>query len=298
MKVEGFAIARNVIKDDYPIKEALESIAPLCSRISIAVGHSEDSTRSYLEGLEHLPLHLVDTQWDDTLREGGRVLAVETDKAKKMVSSDADWLIYIQADECLHEEDYPIIQSAMAHYKNDERVDALLLNYKHFYGSFGYVGDSRRWYRKEIRIIKNKEDIFSWRDAQGFRKRPTEKLRVVELPANVYHYGWVKHPEQQQIKQRQFHRLWHSDDVVNKRIGQSALFDYSQIDSIKPYTGTHPACMNQRLLGMNWEFQPEIGKKRMGARARFLYAIESWLGWRIGEYKNYIKVASFDNFTR
>jgi len=29
-----------------------------------------------------------------------------------------------------------------------------------------------------------------------------------------------------------------------------------------------------------------------------LYAIESWLGWRIGEYKNYIKVASFDNFTR
>lgn len=298
MKVEGFAIARNVIKADYPIKEALESIAPLCSLISIAVGHSEDSTRSYLEGLTHLPLHLVDTHWDDSLREGGRVLAVETDKAKALVSSDADWLIYIQADECLHEEDYPIIRAAMAQYHNDERVDALLLHYKHFYGSYAYIGDSRRWYRKEIRIIKNKPEIFSWRDAQGFRQGSAEKLRVAEIPAYVYHYGWVKHPEQQQVKQRQFHRLWHSDDAVNKRVGSSAQFDYNQIDSIKPYAGTHPACMKERILAMNWEFQPDLSKKNMGAKARLLYAIESWFGWRIGEYKNYIKVARFDILTR
>lgn len=298
MIVEGFAIARNVIKADYPIQEALESIAPLCSRISIAVGNSEDSTRPFLEGLTHLPLDLVDTEWDDSLREGGKVLAVETDKAKALVSSDADWLIYIQADECLHEEDYPIIRAAMAHYQNDESVDALLLHYKHFYGSYSFIGDSRRWYRKEIRIIKNKPEIFSWKDAQGFRKRPSEKLRVAEIPASVYHYGWVKHPEFQQIKQRQFHRLWHSDETVEKRVGESREFDYSQVDSLKPYTGTHPACMKKRLQSLDWDFQPDLSRKNMGLKARFLHAVETFSGWRIGEYKNYIKVANFDNFTR
>jgi hypothetical protein len=298
MKVEGFAIARNVIKADYPIKEALESIAPLCSRISIAVGQSDDNTRSYLEGLSHLPLHLVDTQWDDSLREGGKVLAVETDKAKALVSADADWLIYIQADECLHESDYPIIQAAMEHYKDDEGVDALLLQYKHFYGSYHYVGDSRRWYRKEIRIIKNKAEIFSWRDAQGFRKRPAEKLRVAEIPAQVYHYGWVKHPEQQQIKQRQFHRLWHSDEAVNKRVGEASSFDYNQIDSLKPYKGSHPECMSGRIQTMNWQFTPNLSRKNMSVKARFLYAIESCCGWRVGEYRNYITVSQFDKLTR
>jgi len=34
MKVSGFAIARNVIKADYPIGESLKSIAPLCDELS------------------------------------------------------------------------------------------------------------------------------------------------------------------------------------------------------------------------------------------------------------------------
>ena len=36
MKVSGFAIARNVIKADYPIGESLKSIAPLCDEIVVA----------------------------------------------------------------------------------------------------------------------------------------------------------------------------------------------------------------------------------------------------------------------
>lgn len=293
MRVEGFAIARNVIRADYPIQEALESIAPLCSQISVAVGQSEDGTRDFLAGLSHLPLNLVDTVWDDALREGGKVLAVETDKAKSLVSPQADWLIYIQADECLHEEDYDTIRKAMHHYKDRQDVDALLLSYKHFYGSYQYIGDSRRWYRKEIRIIKNNPDIHSWKDAQGFRKKPSKKLCVAEIPAHVYHYGWVKHPEQQQIKQQQFHRLWHSDKAVQAKIGSESSFDYQQIDSLKAYQGTHPACMQSRLDRMNWVFQPDLSRKNMNAKDRLLYGIEKLTGWRVGEYRNYQRLEMF-----
>ena len=44
MFVSGFTIARNVIKYDYPIKEAILSILPMVDEMVVLVGHSEDDT--------------------------------------------------------------------------------------------------------------------------------------------------------------------------------------------------------------------------------------------------------------
>ena len=44
----------------------------------------------------------------------------------------------------------------------------LLFHYLHFYGTYDYVGDSRKWYDKEIRIIRNDKSIEAFKDAQGF----------------------------------------------------------------------------------------------------------------------------------
>ena len=113
MKVSGFAIARNVIKADYPIGESLKSIAPLCDEIIVAVGNSDDGTREYILGLGIPQLKIIDTIWDDNLREGGRVLADETNKALAATDPHADWCFYIQADECIHEQDLERIKAAM-----------------------------------------------------------------------------------------------------------------------------------------------------------------------------------------
>jgi glycosyltransferase involved in cell wall biosynthesis len=178
MKVSGFAIARNVVKADYPIGEALKSIAPLCDEIVVAVGNSDDNTRDYILGLGLKQLKIIDTVWDDELREGGRVLAEETKKALSATDPKSDWCFYIQADECIHEEDIERIRTTMQEYVNNDSVDALLFDYRHFYGSYDYIGDSRKWYRKEIRIIRQGRGIKSWKDAQGFRSKNNEKLRV------------------------------------------------------------------------------------------------------------------------
>ena len=87
----------------------------------------------------------------------------------------------------------------MKQYLNDDRVEGLLFDYLHFYGSYDYVGDSRTWYRQEIRIIKNNKNIRSYRDAQGFRKIG-KKLKVKDINAEIYHYGWVRHPKFQMAK--------------------------------------------------------------------------------------------------
>ena len=287
MKVSGFAIARNVVKADYPIGEALKSIAPLCDEIVVAVGNSDDQTRDYILGLGLKQLRIIDTVWDDELREGGRVLADETNKALSATDPKSDWCFYIQADECIHEDDIERISTSMSEYVNNESVDALLFDYRHFYGSYDYIGDSRKWYRKEIRIIRQGRGIKSWKDAQGFRSKNNEKLRVVSTGARIFHYGWVKHPKHQQIKQKQFHRLWHDDSKLEKMVTNKEEFDYSTIDSLQKFQETHPKLMNERINAQNWQFDFDPSRKNFTLKIWFLYYFEKVTGIRIGEYKNY-----------
>jgi len=286
MKVSGFTFVRNAIKYDYPIVEAITSILPICDEIIVAVGNSDDDTLALIQSISSEKIKIIETVWDDSLREGGKVLAIETDKAFAAIAKDSDWAFYIQGDEVIHEKYLPIIKAAMQQYKDDKRVEGLLFNYNHFYGSYDYVADSRQWYRKEIRVIRNDKNIASYKDAQGFRKN-NKKLNVIPIDAMVYHYGWVKPPAAQQAKQQTFHKLWHSDDWMKQNIPVQNEFDYSGIDSLALFDGTHPNVMQARINSINWKFSFDPTKKNLSFKQKVLQFVESILGWRIGEYKNY-----------
>lgn len=107
MKIAGFTFVRNAIKFDYPIIEAITSILPICDEVVVAVGNSEDDTLGLIKSINSPKIKIIETIWDDSLREGGRVLAVETDKALAAVSPDVDWCFYIQGDEVVHEQYLP-----------------------------------------------------------------------------------------------------------------------------------------------------------------------------------------------
>lgn len=285
MFVSGFTFIRNAIKLDYPIEEAILSILPLVDELVVAVGKSEDDTRKRVEELGS-KIRIIDTVWDDTLRVGGEVLAVETNKALDKISPKADWCLYIQADECIHEKYYSSIVSALERYKDNAQVEGLLFNYLHFYGSYDFVGDSRTWYRKEVRIVKPIKGLRSYKDAQGFRVND-RKLRVVSLDAYIYHYGWVRHPKYQMAKQLEANKLWHNDDYIKENYDPDKDFDYSQIDSIKRFNGTHPKVMSERISAMNWSFNRDPEVKRFSIKNKVLYLLEKLTDYRVGEYKNY-----------
>lgn len=286
MKVSGFTIVRNAIKFDYPIVEAITSILPICDEIVVAVGKSEDATLELIKSIKSDKIKIIETVWNDALREGGQVLADETNKAFAAISSDSDWAFYIQADEVVHEKKLSVVKTAMQHYKDDKSIEGLLFNYLHFFGSYDYVGDARQWYRNEIRVVRNDKNISSYKDAQGFRKNG-EKLKVKVIDATIHHYGWVKPPDAQQAKQQTFHKLWHTDEWMKKNIPQVAEFDYAVIDSLDHFTGTHPEVMQERIDRMNWKFSYDPTKKKLSFKLKVLMFIEKKFGWKIGEYKNY-----------
>src|SRR4051812_47710244 len=286
MKVCGFSFIRNAIKFQYPITEALQSILPLCDEIIVAVGNSEDDSRNLVTSVDREKIKILDTVWDDQLREEGRVLAVETDKAFQAIPKEYDWCFYIQEDEVVHEDGYDEILNTMKKWKDQPRVDGLLFKYRHFYGSYDYIGASSKWYRNEIRIIRNDKRIYAYRDAQGFRKMNNQKLNVKPMNAFIHHYGWVREPSAMQAKTSDFGRHWAGDNWNGQTI-YTGEFDYSTIDALQKFYGTHPNVMKSRIEKANWKFERDLSLNNLSLKEKAKNAVEKLTGKRPFDYKNY-----------
>lgn len=314
--VVGFTIARNVQKYDYPLVESILSILPLCDEFVVSVGDSTDNTLELVQSIRSDKIRIIHSVWNDSFQKGGKVLAIETDKAFDAVCQSADWAFYLQADEVVHERYHTAIRQAIDKYHGDPQVEGLLFDYRHFYGSYGYVGSSRRWYRREIRLIRNNKHIRAYRDAQGFRLQG-RKLKVKLIDAQIYHYGWVKNPIVMAIKDNEVYKRWSSEEsdvclhpvssqpitsqLVNnagqldscaiatgKTVSQPCQeYDYSKIDRLQLFEGTHPAVMTQRIASQNWDFHWDTTEDHSKLRYRILQFVEKLTGKRFFEYKNY-----------
>ena len=288
MKVSGFTFIRNAVSNDYPIVEAITSILPLCDEFVVAVGHSDDGTRNLIENINSPKIKIIDTVWDTSIVESGQVFSIETNKALAAISKDSDWAFYIQGDEVVHEQYLPVIKKEMEESLNIGNIEGLLLKYVHFYASYDYYGDTRRWYRREIRIIKNLPGMASYKDTQGFRLNG-EKIKVKLIDAYVYHYGWARPPQGLTNKSRNFNKFYHDEEWNSQHMTETYEFAYDNADRIKKFTGTHPKVMLERIKATNWHinFSEKPLQRDYTFRRRFLQFVFDTTGWSIGEYRNY-----------
>lgn len=292
MKVSGFTFIRNAIKFDYPVVEAIRSILPVCDDFFVAVGNSDDNTMDIVQNIDKQKIKVLETIWDDSseMKKGGKVFASETDKAFKAIPADTDWAFYIQGDEVIHEKYLDTVYESMKKWEDDKSVDGLLFKYLHFYGSYDYIGVSPKWYNHEIRIIRNNKSIYSFRDAQGFRKGDNEKLNVKPVDAYVYHYGWVKEPGTMMKKAINANSFYQEKNILkqmkSKDSNGTKEFDYSSIDALSCFKDTHPKVMEERIRRKNWSFEHDISFNRLSLRYRGKIFIKKYLGINT-YYENY-----------
>lgn len=286
MLISGFTIIRNAVLNDYPILEAIRSILPLVDEMIVLVGDSSDATLELIESIQDEKIKIHHSIWEMKPENGENVLAVETNKALALINPKSDWAFYIQADENIHEKYYENILAACHKYQNDQKVEGFLFKYLHFYGTYDYVGDSRRWYDHEVRIIRNDTSIKAYRDAQGFRKNGN-KLMVKKIDASVYHYGWVKSPRQMQQKIKNVARILLPEQEAEAIIKGSDTFDFTQFDSLQKFTGTHPLVMRERVAHKNIPIELDISQKKFSPKEKLLYWFEKITGKRLFDFKNY-----------
>ncbi len=255
MKVSGFGIVRNGIKYFYPFIEAITSILPLCDEFIINVGDSEDETLNVVRSLKNDKIKIIESTWDMSLREGGKVLSIETNKA--LTKCSGDWCFYIQADEILHEKYIPVIKASMEQFHNRHDVEGLKFKYKHFYGSYDYYQDNNRdWYPTETRIIRRSNNVVSWGDATNFKHTDGSFLSVVPIKAEIYHYGWVKPPDKMTLKRIDFHKLYHTDKET--AVFAESFINYNHFGHLKRFFGSHPKVMQGRIQQANWNFDAKL----------------------------------------
>jgi glycosyltransferase involved in cell wall biosynthesis len=293
MKISGFTFIRNGIKLQYPFVESIQSILSLCDEVVVAVGNSDDGTREAVEKIHPSKIRIIDTVWDETKREGGKILAEQTNVAFDTIKGD--WGFYLQGDEVIHENDLPKIEESARKYLNDDSVDGLLFKWLHFFGNYYYIAKpfSRGAYPFEVRLIKNDKSIRSYLDAQGFRKFSSgnsengQRLRVKKIEATVFHYGKVRGPVSELERAKSFNRLWHDDEWVKKFSAGKDEFDYVTKFPLEKFSGSHPAVMKERIGRAYWNFIPDKKNIQVPFKYKLQNRLQSITGWRPFEFRNY-----------
>lgn len=282
MKISGFSFGRNTSKLYYPIKESIESILPICDEFIFALGKGDedDNTRELIESIGSDKIKIIDTEWDTKAFPNGTENAHQTDIA--IAHCSGDWLFYVQADEVVHEQYLPIIQERCEQLLNDDRVEGLLFNYRHFFGDYLHYINHHGWYQQEIRIIRNKPDIHSFESAQSFRRIPnfdgksyrkqegSFKLKVAEVDAFIYHYGWVRPPKYMQSKKKALDSIHKGDQKANELYKEAEEeFDYGPLKKMKKFKGTHPKVMEEKMKDFSWGHQLNYTNNIMPNRPKF-----------------------------
>ena len=291
MKISGFSFVKNAAKLYYPVTESIRSALPLVDEFVIACGDSDDGTTELIRSMNEPKVKIIETVWDPAHFVKGAVNAVQSNIA--LDACTGDWCFYLQADEVIHEKYLPVLRGKMEKYLDVPNVEGLLFDYVHFYASYDLYQTAHNWYSKEIRIVRNRIGVRSWRSAQSFRING-EKLHVAPADAEIFHYGWVRPPARMMKKQIALSSVHCDQEWVEKRFpDQEADYDFGSLKTCRRFTGTHPQVMQDRIQSLNWEVKP--GKpnkehhKHDRLRVRALSFIENNIIHRkIGGYRNYI----------
>jgi len=311
MKISGFTFLRNTSKLYYPILESIQSALPIVDEFVIALGKGDDDddSEAKIRSLQSGKIKIIYTEWDTEKYPQGMEHAHQTDIAKEACSGD--WLLYLQGDELIHEQDYNEIKTKCKQYLNNANVDGFLFNYFHFYGDYGHYFRDHCWYPYEIRIVRNEPEIHSFESAQSFRRIPnfdgisyrskegTSKLNVIKLNASIYHYGWVRPPKLMRKKRLYFSNTHRGKTATKTEYEKyAAEYDYGRMDYCLVFKQSHPKFMKQKITELDWQKSlrfsgPNVIGRPEAKHERLKYRLIVWIertffgGKVLGGHKNY-----------
>ena len=254
-------MVRNATKYYFPIKESILSILPIVDEFIVALGKGDESdkTREEIESIGSDKIKIIDRIWSEEDFIDGNIFAKETSFALNECSGD--WCIYLQADELIHEKDHDLITNICLENIDNKKVDGFLFNYNHFFGDYDHYLPFHGWYKNEIRIVRNNAQIYSYKDAQSFRKNKNEKLNVLPIDAYIYHYGWVRPPYLMQSKKKEQDSMHHGKKKIAEEYKtKPSDFNYGAIGNIPVFKESHPKVMDDYRAKISWINQLDYSK--------------------------------------
>jgi glycosyltransferase involved in cell wall biosynthesis len=276
MKVSAFTFIKNGQILGYPFIQSIKSILPIVDEFIINVGVSEDNTLALIESISSPKVRVIESQWNEKMKDKGYVYGQQ--KMIAQFNCSSDWLFYIEADEVYHEDELDKIKFAMKKYLNEDQVEALVFDFYHFYGNANTYLDSPGWYRSEARILKNSVRSFApdglfWLVLDSKSNKKSRYPQAKHTDAHCYHYGWVRSQEEMNLKSKKVQKYWNKQHVN---------IDYSKMDSqiIKEFKGTHPEIIQDWIPQEKGLFKvdPNYAPTNKQKKHRFMLKLEKLFG--------------------
>ena len=293
-KISGFTYIRNGITYGYPFLASIKSILPIVDELIVVVGDSTDGTRESIVKIGDSRIKIVDSIWDENLRNNGKVFAQQSNIGINHIQ--CDWGLHIQADEVIHESEIIQVRRHIERASDLDEIDGLLLPYYHFWGDYYHIRNTRNTHRFEIRAFKNNRKVFSYKDSQGFRKYSSLhsyetggsgiKLNVLNTGIPIYHYSYVRNPKLMKKKSNIFSQFYHSNSWLQKNTNDFP-FDYNEVDKLEEFNGEHPVYMKNYIKNKDWEFVYDPKKSNMSFKDKVLNKFEKITNYHLFEYRNY-----------
>ena len=274
MKISGFTFIRNGTILGYPFIESINSILPICDEFIIAVGPSEDDTLVRLKNIKSKKIKIIQTQWNENMKDRGFVYAQQ--KMIAQFNCSGDWAFYLEGDEVIHQDDLKTIKKVMKTYLNNSNIESLVFDYYHFFGSKDWIATSPAWYRNEARIIRN--NLRTWSpDALYFVNMDKNKKgrypNAILVGVPIYHYGHIRSVASMNDKLKRVGKYWKTKipNFISYKIDPHA---------VKPFLGQHPFIMNKWLKEKAEPFfNPDKNHSltKREKKHRWLMLLEKWL---------------------
>jgi len=274
MKISGFTFIRNGTILGYPFIESINSILPICDEFIIAVGPSEDDTLTLLKKIKSKKIKIIQTQWNENMKDRGFVYAQQ--KMIAQFNCSGDWAFYLEGDEVIHQDDLKTIKKVMKKSLNNSNIESLVFDYYHFFGSKDWIATSPAWYRNEARIIRN--NLRAWSpDALYFVNMDKNKKgrypNAILVGVPIYHYGHIRSVASMNDKLKRVGKYWKTKipNFISYKIDPQA---------VKPFLGQHPFIMNKWLKEKAEPFfNPDKNHllTKREKKHRWLMLLEKWL---------------------
>ena len=241
ISISGFTFIRNGVELGFPFEASIRSLLPLVDEFVVAVGKGSDATLARVRAIGDPKIRIIETMWNEGMSDRGFVYAQQ--KMIAQYSCVGDWAFYLEGDEVVHEQDLGAIRASVGKHHDNPAVEALVFDYKHFYGSPDWISISPGWYRRECRLVRNTIRTFApdgqyWLVMKEHKRGRNPNAALAN--AHIYHYGWIRRNEDMQKKLDQVGKYWATPAPQVK---------YSQFDrrALAPFVGTHPEVVHHWL---------------------------------------------------
>ena len=246
MLVSGLSVIKNGIRLGYPFLESIRSAIDICEEFVVVVDPGEDDTLEMLHELQMAEpkLKIIETVWSEKVRPQQCVLAQQTNIG--LHQCKGDWVLYLQANEVLHENDLPHLLKLMKEHKDNAEVEAMLFERLTFWADYAHllkVYPDR--FKFSPRIVRPHIGTQSIRDAMSFAVFDDWSIhgrypRAIDTGVNIYRYGKVLSRAAMELKQ---------SEAVHESIRPQKDFFYDGVPGqhVGEFVGEHPKVMSARV---------------------------------------------------